>query len=220
MDPRMAALLYAGDRYETRELLLDARSRVELVICDRYTPSNLAHQGAKAKTSGLVLEAGVIVFSRGPSEAEEVDRLVAVVIPRHKEIQASVLLGRQVFKAGIELCVILGGVQSIHREQKIFPLEAHHISTAKDKSGTGRHPTHPQASTPKSFLGQLGPEGTLLIGEEAALSGGGLVRLKLETLFLALLGEDGLATLRLLLLNGHVLALGWGKNAERNENES
>lgn len=52
VDPRMAALLYAGDRYETRELLLDARSRVELVICDRYTPSNLAHQGAKAKTSG------------------------------------------------------------------------------------------------------------------------------------------------------------------------
>jgi len=45
--PQFAALLYAGDRFETlgriRQLIADN----DLVLCDRYVPSNLAYQGAK-----------------------------------------------------------------------------------------------------------------------------------------------------------------------------
>ena len=42
-----AALLYAGDRLAAREELLQAMKSNDLVICDRYVPSNLAHQAAK-----------------------------------------------------------------------------------------------------------------------------------------------------------------------------
>ena len=42
-----SALLYAGDRFCAREQLLAAAGASDLVICDRYTDSNLAHQAAK-----------------------------------------------------------------------------------------------------------------------------------------------------------------------------
>ena len=45
--PELAALLYAGDRYSTREELLSSCDENDLVICDRYVSSNLAHQAAK-----------------------------------------------------------------------------------------------------------------------------------------------------------------------------
>lgn len=45
--PELAALLYAGDRYTTRDEILDACKTSDVVICDRYVPSNLAHQAAK-----------------------------------------------------------------------------------------------------------------------------------------------------------------------------
>jgi dTMP kinase len=45
--PQLAALLYAGDRYAAREGLCAAITSHDLVICDRYVPSNLAHQAAK-----------------------------------------------------------------------------------------------------------------------------------------------------------------------------
>ncbi len=45
--PQLAATLYAGDRYESRPVLLDALEKHEVVVCDRYVPSNLAHQGAR-----------------------------------------------------------------------------------------------------------------------------------------------------------------------------
>jgi len=45
--PEFAALLYAGDRAESRELLNRARSDNDLVILDRYIASNLAYQGAR-----------------------------------------------------------------------------------------------------------------------------------------------------------------------------
>jgi dTMP kinase len=48
VSPFLVALLYAGDRFESRQLLLDSISASDVVILDRYVPSNLAHQGAKA----------------------------------------------------------------------------------------------------------------------------------------------------------------------------
>ena len=46
--PQLAATLYAGDRFESRDTLLDALANQQVVVCDRYVPSNLAHQGSRA----------------------------------------------------------------------------------------------------------------------------------------------------------------------------
>lgn len=45
--PLLAALLFAGDRLESRGLILDALAAHDVVICDRYVASNVAHQSAK-----------------------------------------------------------------------------------------------------------------------------------------------------------------------------
>ncbi|MBW3543665.1 MAG: thymidylate kinase [Planctomycetes bacterium] len=47
VDPFLAAVLFAGDRYESRELLLRAAAEHDVVVLDRYVPSNVAHQAAK-----------------------------------------------------------------------------------------------------------------------------------------------------------------------------
>jgi dTMP kinase len=44
---RLAALLYAGDRFAARPALLDALDSHEVLVCDRYVASNMAHQAAK-----------------------------------------------------------------------------------------------------------------------------------------------------------------------------
>lgn len=45
--PFLASLLFAGDRFESREKLLTALSENDIVLCDRYVGSNAAHQGAR-----------------------------------------------------------------------------------------------------------------------------------------------------------------------------
>lgn len=45
--PFLAALLYAGDRFESRQVLEAALAENDFVILDRYVASNIAHQGAK-----------------------------------------------------------------------------------------------------------------------------------------------------------------------------
>lgn len=45
--PQLAAVLYAGDRFESRQLLLSMMSDNDVVVLDRYVGSNLAHQAAK-----------------------------------------------------------------------------------------------------------------------------------------------------------------------------
>lgn len=45
--PQLAAVLYAGDRFESRELLLSLMQENEVVVLDRFVGSNLAHQAAK-----------------------------------------------------------------------------------------------------------------------------------------------------------------------------
>ncbi|MEW4489411.1 thymidylate kinase [Thalassoglobus sp. JC818] len=47
LDPFLVSLLYSGDRYESREVILEKCRSAELVIFDRYVPSNIAHQTAK-----------------------------------------------------------------------------------------------------------------------------------------------------------------------------
>ena len=51
VDPHFSALLYAGDRFETKPKLEAALSRGEIVLADRYIGSNLAHQTARAPAS-------------------------------------------------------------------------------------------------------------------------------------------------------------------------
>lgn len=45
--PFLASVLYAADRFESKQVLTDALEQSDVVVCDRYVPSNLAHQGAK-----------------------------------------------------------------------------------------------------------------------------------------------------------------------------
>jgi dTMP kinase len=45
--PELSGLLYACDRFHARPALERALAENDLVVCDRYVPSNLAHQGAK-----------------------------------------------------------------------------------------------------------------------------------------------------------------------------
>ena len=45
--PELAGLLYACDRFHARPVLERTIAEKELVVCDRYVASNLAHQGAK-----------------------------------------------------------------------------------------------------------------------------------------------------------------------------
>lgn len=47
VDPHFSALLYAGDRLESKSQLESALAIGRLVIADRYVASNLAHQGAR-----------------------------------------------------------------------------------------------------------------------------------------------------------------------------
>lgn len=45
--PLLASLLYAGDRFESKHTLLEALRLSDVVVLDRYVPSNVAHQAAK-----------------------------------------------------------------------------------------------------------------------------------------------------------------------------
>lgn len=45
--PLLVSLLFAGDRFESKELLERSLATNDVVICDRYMASNIAHQGAK-----------------------------------------------------------------------------------------------------------------------------------------------------------------------------
>lgn len=47
VDPFLASLLYAGDRLESKSELLQQLSSSDVLILDRYVPSNIAHQAGK-----------------------------------------------------------------------------------------------------------------------------------------------------------------------------
>jgi dTMP kinase len=48
VDPHFAALLYAGDRFECKQPIVETLARGGVVIADRYIASNLAHQAGRA----------------------------------------------------------------------------------------------------------------------------------------------------------------------------
>jgi dTMP kinase len=48
VDPHFSALLYAGDRLESKPAIEASLASGEAVLADRYIASNLAHQGARA----------------------------------------------------------------------------------------------------------------------------------------------------------------------------
>ena len=47
VDPHFSALLYAGDRLESKPAIESALAAGKLLLADRYVASNLAHQGAR-----------------------------------------------------------------------------------------------------------------------------------------------------------------------------
>lgn len=45
--PQLAALLFAGDRFESKDVIFKAAADHDVVVFDRYVASNIAHQAAK-----------------------------------------------------------------------------------------------------------------------------------------------------------------------------
>lgn len=45
--PKLASMLYAGDRFEKKNEILDALNNNMILVIDRYVSSNIAHQSAK-----------------------------------------------------------------------------------------------------------------------------------------------------------------------------
>jgi dTMP kinase len=91
VDPHFSALLYAGDRFESKPQIEAALAAGKTVLADRYVASNLAHQGARMPLKeraaflnwlreveygiyGLPVEDLVIYLRVPPAEAQ---RLVA-----------------------------------------------------------------------------------------------------------------------------------------------
>jgi len=47
IDPKIASVLYAADRYESKNQLIGLLEEADVVILDRYVSANMLHQGAK-----------------------------------------------------------------------------------------------------------------------------------------------------------------------------
>lgn len=47
LDPRLSSILFAGDRFETKEMINGWLEEGKHVILDRYVSANMLHQGAK-----------------------------------------------------------------------------------------------------------------------------------------------------------------------------
>jgi len=82
-DPRLAAVLYAGDRFEARDRIVKWLAEGKAVLCDRYVDSNKAHQAAR-----LERRAGREAFFRwidrmeyGVFKLPRPDRVVFLYVP-------------------------------------------------------------------------------------------------------------------------------------------
>lgn len=47
LDPRLASILFAGDRFETKETIINWLKEGKHVVLDRYVSASMLHQGAK-----------------------------------------------------------------------------------------------------------------------------------------------------------------------------
>lgn len=45
--PKLSSILYAGDRFEKKQFIEDNLNVGKIIICDRYVPSNIAHNSVK-----------------------------------------------------------------------------------------------------------------------------------------------------------------------------
>ena len=50
LDPRVASVLYAADRYESRSRLEEWLAAGKIIVLDRYVSANMMHQGAKVRS--------------------------------------------------------------------------------------------------------------------------------------------------------------------------
>ena len=53
VNPYLASLMYAGDRWEVKDQLVKAAAEGAVVVCNRYVADNMAHQGGKIKNATL-----------------------------------------------------------------------------------------------------------------------------------------------------------------------
>lgn len=51
LDPRLSAILFAGDRFESRDIITGWLKEGKNVILDRYVSASMLHQGAKIENS-------------------------------------------------------------------------------------------------------------------------------------------------------------------------
>lgn len=91
IDPYLCALLYAGDRWESRPMLLEALAAHDVVVLDRYVASNIAHQGAKA--TGADRESLIRRIQRLEFELNELPRPDRVILLDLPVSQAQTLIG-------------------------------------------------------------------------------------------------------------------------------
>lgn len=49
LDPDLASMLYAGDRFESMGQIKEWLNKGKIVVCDRYVEDNFLHQGSKIK---------------------------------------------------------------------------------------------------------------------------------------------------------------------------
>jgi dTMP kinase len=88
VNPHFTALLYAGDRFEAKQQIVEALAAGKIVLADRYVGSNLAHQTARVPEAergefvkwiehleyqiyGLPWESAVIYLRVPPTEAQK-----------------------------------------------------------------------------------------------------------------------------------------------------
>jgi dTMP kinase len=83
--PLLAAALYAADRYETRKKIVADIDAHDVVIFDRYSASNIAHQAAKLDGEEREeLRAWITKVERDVFELPQLDLTILLDIPAEK----------------------------------------------------------------------------------------------------------------------------------------
>ena len=93
VDTHFSALLYAGDRFESKPKLEAALNQGKIVLADRYIPSNLAHQTARVPAPQR--EAFVSWIEHLEYNIYRLPREEMVLYLRVDPRQAQVLVGRK-----------------------------------------------------------------------------------------------------------------------------
>jgi dTMP kinase len=93
VDPHFTALLYAGDRFEAKNQMVEALDAGKIVLADRYVGSNMAHQTARVPAA----ERGEFVkwIERLEYGIYGLPREDAVIYLRVPPLEAQKLVGRK-----------------------------------------------------------------------------------------------------------------------------